>query len=108
MLLSALVYVCYFLPVIESQRLGDRSRHMLHSLKNRGRGTDVEIHLELSAAEAALASQKEVTVPGRAGKLPLTLPGGLKNGDRLQFQGYGNPGINGGSAGDLYVVMVIR
>jgi DnaJ-class molecular chaperone len=108
MLLSVLVYVCYFMPVIECQRYADRARHQLHSLENRGRGTDVEIQLELSAAEAARGGKKEVRVPGRAEKLGLMFPAGLKNGERLQFRGDGNPGINGTSSGDLYVQVVAR
>jgi hypothetical protein len=97
MLLPALVYIGYFMPVIECQRHGDRARHVLHSLENRGLGTDIEIQLELSAVEAALGIQKEVNLPGRSEKLGLTLPGGLKNGERLQFRGDGNAGINGAS-----------
>ncbi|MBR2357936.1 MAG: molecular chaperone DnaJ [Lentisphaeria bacterium] len=41
-------------------------------------------------------------------KLPVRIPPGVDNGDRLRVSGEGEGGIRGGQAGDLYVVIHVR
>jgi molecular chaperone DnaJ len=41
-------------------------------------------------------------------KLKVTIPPGVDNNTRLRLQGEGQPGLNGGPAGDLYVVLKVK
>ncbi|MCS7026748.1 MAG: molecular chaperone DnaJ [Bryobacteraceae bacterium] len=41
-------------------------------------------------------------------KLKVTIPPGVDNNTRLRLQGEGQPGLHGGPAGDLYVVLKIK
>ena len=41
-------------------------------------------------------------------KLKVTIPAGVDNGTRLRLSGKGQPGANGGPAGDLYVFMKVE
>lgn len=39
--------------------------------------------------------------------ISLNIPAGVDNGTKLKYSGYGNSGINGGIAGDLFVIIKI-
>ena len=41
-------------------------------------------------------------------KLPVRIPPGVDNGDRLRVSGEGEGGLRGGRAGDLYVIIHVR
>ncbi len=41
-------------------------------------------------------------------KLKVNIPAGVDNGTRLRLSNEGNPGPNGGPAGDLYVILKVR
>ena len=41
-------------------------------------------------------------------KIPVRIPPGVDNGDRLRVSGKGEGGVRGGAAGDLYVVIHVR
>ncbi len=40
--------------------------------------------------------------------LSVKIPPGVDEGDRIRLSGEGEPGVNGGPAGDLFVVMVLK
>ena len=41
-------------------------------------------------------------------KIKVTIPEGVDDGQQLRVSGQGEPGINGGPAGDLYIVFRVR
>lgn len=41
-------------------------------------------------------------------KLDVSIPAGIDNGGRICLRGQGNSGLNGGSYGDLYIVIALR
>ena len=41
-------------------------------------------------------------------KIKVTIPAGVDDGQQLRVSGQGEPGINGGPAGDLYIVFSVR
>ena len=41
-------------------------------------------------------------------KIPVRIPPGVDNGDRLRVKGEGEGGLRGGASGDLYVVIHVR
>ncbi len=41
-------------------------------------------------------------------QLEVTIPSGVKNGSRVRIAGKGEPGVTGGSAGDLYLITSVK
>ena len=44
----------------------------------------------------------------RAARISINVPAGIDNGQKISLRGEGEPGVNGGPAGDLYVRIVVR
>lgn len=66
------------------------------------RGEDRHFHMQVSLLEALKGAKKTVGLPG-GGKIELTIPAGIEDGKSLRLSGKGEPGFNGGPAGDAYV-----
>jgi molecular chaperone DnaJ len=41
-------------------------------------------------------------------KIPVIIPSGIYDGEQIRIAGEGNPGVNGGTPGDLYVTIFVR
>ncbi len=66
-------------------------------------GKDVHLHLPVSPWEAALG--EKLQVPTLGGSVALTLPSGVRSGQRLRLKGRGLPG---NPPGDQYVIVQIQ
>jgi molecular chaperone DnaJ len=80
--------------------------------KQEARGADLRYTLTISLEEAATGCEKRINfVRERAGKedtakLSITVPAGVKPGQRLKLRGEGDaPPAGSGKAGDLYVIV---
>jgi curved DNA-binding protein len=71
----------------------------------RVQGRDLYVDLAVSPWEAALGA--DVSVPTLDGRARVKVPAGSSSGRRLRLRGQGLPG-GGGSAGDLYAVVMIH
>lgn len=71
------------------------------------RGQDARYTIDLDFTEAGLGTVKRVTMPGGA-TLDLNVPSGVIEGQVLRLKGKGQPGFNGGPAGDALVEVRIR
>jgi curved DNA-binding protein len=71
----------------------------------RVQGRDLFVDLAVSPWEAALGA--DVSVPTLDGSARVKVPAGSSSGRRLRLRGQGLPG-GGGSAGDLYAVVMIH
>ena len=75
------------------------------------KGRDVEANLSLTLEEAFHGGKKVLTVSGASGSAPRSLevaiPEGVKNGARIRLSKQGDPGMNGGPAGDLYLKVTL-
>jgi DnaJ-class molecular chaperone len=71
------------------------------------RGQDARYTIDLDFTEAALGAIKRVTMPGGA-TLDLNVPSGVVEGQTLRLKGKGQPGFNGGPAGDALVEVRVR
>ncbi|QES90168.1 DnaJ C-terminal domain-containing protein [Rhizosphaericola mali] len=69
------------------------------------RGQDLQAELTLSLRDAAVTHKQEIQVGER--KVRITIPAGIADGQKIKLKGYGNPGSNGGPAGDLYITFNI-
>lgn len=78
------------------------------------RGADSEASYELTLEEAFRGGKKSVTlqeqtsgpegIPRMTTKtLEINVPPGVKDGQKIRLAGQGNPGLNGGTKGDLYL-----
>ncbi|HEY3389753.1 MAG TPA: J domain-containing protein [Prolixibacteraceae bacterium] len=78
---------------------GGRGRQV----KYRGEDFNAELHLDL--IDASKTQKQTLTVNG--GKIRITIPAGIENGQTIKIPGHGGPGINGGPNGDLYITFSI-
>jgi len=78
------------------------------------RGADSEASYELTLEEAYQGGKKSITlqeqtsgpdgIPRMTTKtLEVAVPAGIKDGQKIRLAGQGNPGLGGGSKGDLYL-----
>lgn len=80
----------------------------------RARGADLRYTLNISFEEAATGTEKMISfIRQRSGKeetarLSITVPAGVKSGQRLKLRGEGDASPSGGAIGDLYVIVNIQ
>ncbi|RWR14484.1 DnaJ C-terminal domain-containing protein [Paenirhodobacter populi] len=70
------------------------------------RGQDLHFHMEISFREAVEGGKKAVTLP-EAGRLEITIPAGIEDGQTLRLAGKGGPGANGGAPGDALITISV-
>ena len=81
---------------------------------SRGRGADLRYTLNISFEEAAAGTEKTISFIRQRGgkeeaaKLAITVPAGVKSGQRLKLRGEGDAPAAGGTPGDLYVIINIQ
>jgi curved DNA-binding protein len=71
------------------------------------RGSDAEAVLELSLEEAARGGKRRITL-GDGRDYEVTIPAGVKDGQRIRLAGEGGGGVGGGPRGDLYLRVRLR
>jgi len=74
-------------------------------------GSDLEHPVEISLAEAFSGTAIELSLrspDGKTRKIEVKIPPGVTTGSRVRVKNQGNPGLAGGKAGDLYLVVAVR
>jgi len=69
------------------------------------RGQDLNAEFKLSLVEASETHKQALTINGK--NIRITIPAGIENGQTIKIAGHGNPGTNGGPAGDLYIKFAV-
>ena len=69
------------------------------------RGRDVEYEVELTLEEAFHSAERSLEMDGH--RFTARIPVGVRTGSRVRLAGKGEPGQNGGPAGDLYLIIQI-
>ena len=69
------------------------------------RGRDVEYEVDLTLEEAFHGAERSLEMDRH--RFKAGIPAGVRTGSRVRLAGQGEPGQNGGSAGDLYLIIQI-
>lgn len=69
------------------------------------KGQDVQAELNLSLKDASKTHQQTFDINGK--KVRITIPAGVYDGQQIKLKGHGNPGVNGGPNGDLFITFTI-
>ncbi len=69
------------------------------------RGRDVEYEVDLTLEEAFHGAERSLEMDGH--RFTAKIPAGVHTGSRVRLKGQGEPGQNGGLAGDLYLIIQI-
>lgn len=75
------------------------------------RGENVETEINTTIYEAFYGLDKKIslrTVDGKMKTFTVTVPQGIRNGEKIRLIGQGKPGINGGKNGDLFIKINIK
>lgn len=73
--------------------------------RTRFKGQDLNAELELTLLQAMQTHQQTLTIGGK--NVRITIPAGVSDGQKIRLKGYGQPGINNGPSGDLYIAFRI-
>ncbi len=71
----------------------------------RFRGADLYAELHLNIREVFTTHKRTITIDGR--NIRLTIPAGIKDGQKIRIKNQGGAGVNGGPNGDLIISFVI-
>ncbi|WP_139419750.1 DnaJ C-terminal domain-containing protein [Chryseobacterium mulctrae] len=85
---------------------GDFGRSSRGSASGKFKGQDVQAELNLNLKDAATTHQQTFDINGK--KVRITIPAGVYDGQQIKLKGHGNPGVNGGPSGDLYITFNIN
>ncbi|MET3036257.1 J domain-containing protein [Chryseobacterium sp. NRRL B-14859] len=84
---------------------GGFGRSSRGSASGKFKGQDVHAELNLNLRDAAKTHPQTFEINGK--KVRITIPAGVYDGQQIKLKGHGNPGVNGGPNGDLYITFNI-
>jgi len=99
---SASPYSDFFTNIFGQARKSGKGRDTSPSPR---RGRDVEYEVDLTLEEAFRGTERTLEIDGH--RVLASIPLGVRTGTRVRLAGRGEPGRNGGSAGDLYLVIKV-
>lgn len=70
------------------------------------KGGDYQAELRLTLRQAMQTHQQTLSVDGK--NIRITIPAGVADKQKIKLSGYGQPGINGGPNGDLYITIHVE
>lgn len=88
---------------------GYQERDFGHGFKRKG--SDLNAELEISFEKAALGGSQLIHLKDGSGtvkSLEVNIPAGIEPGKIIRLKGKGNPGIQGGEAGDLLLKVTVK
>jgi curved DNA-binding protein len=71
----------------------------------RYRGSDLTTTISLTLTDTFKTEKRTLSINGK--NIRITIPAGIEHGQQIKLQGHGEPGANGGPAGDLYITFNI-
>ena len=95
-------YSDFFSNIFGQTRKGGNGRGTPPSPR---RGRDVEYEVDLTLEEAFHGAERSLEMDGH--QIQASIPLGVRTGTRVRLVGRGEPGKNGGTAGDLYLIVKV-
>ena len=95
-------YSDFFSNIFGQARKGGNGRGTPPSPR---RGRDVEYEVDLTLEEAFHGTERSLEMDGH--QIQASIPLGVRTGTRVRLAGRGEPGKNGGTAGDLYLIIKV-
>jgi DnaJ-class molecular chaperone len=96
-----------FSELFRAQGAGPAGPGRARTSRNRPiRGHDQNYLLSISFLEAVNGTTSRLIIPG-GGTLDVKVPPGIVDGQMLRLRGRGEPGLNGGPAGDALIELVV-
>jgi len=71
------------------------------------KGSDIILRVEITLEDAVEGCTQEVRLPNTPDPLPVEIPAGINEGQRVHVPGKGNPGTLGAERGDLFVEVAL-
>lgn len=71
----------------------------------RYRGDDLTTTISLTLTDTFKTEKRTISINGK--NIRITIPAGIEHGQQIKLKGHGDPGANGGPAGDLYITFNI-
>jgi curved DNA-binding protein len=75
------------------------------SRQTKFRGNDINGDVQLPLSSVYTTHQQTFSVNGK--NIRITIPAGAESGQKIKIAGHGEPGVNGGPNGDLYITFNI-
>ena len=75
------------------------------SASGKYKGQDISADLTLTLKDASKTHQQTFEINGK--KVRITIPAGVYDGQQIKLKDHGNPGVNGGPSGDLFITFHI-
>lgn len=85
--------------IVEQQSLFGRTRTQTTCPTCQGSGKEITKPCSNCHGEGVESHNKDIEV---------TIPAGIDTGQQIRLEGYGNKGMNGGPAGDLYILFEVK
>ena len=79
--------------------------------KHQIKGEDIETSIEVQIEEVFYGLDKKISLRTMDGKMKVftvTIPAGIRNGEKIRLLGQGKKGKNGGKSGDLFITVNIK
>lgn len=79
--------------------------------KEQIKGEDIETSIEVRIEEVFYGLDKKISLRTTDGKIKVftvTIPAGIRNGEKIRLLGQGKKGKNGGKSGDLFITVNIK
>ena len=102
------VFLNMFLGNIDNQEKREENDS---KKKNPIKGENVETEINVSLYDAYYGLEKQIalrTVEGKAKTFTVSIPKGIRDGEKIRLIGQGKPGKNGGKNGDLFIKIKIE
>lgn len=94
-----------FSDFFESLFGGGSARSQSRTRQTKFRGQDINGDVQLNLTNVYNTHQQTFSVNGK--NIRIAIPAGVDNGQKIKIAGHGEPGINGGPNGDLYITFTI-
>jgi curved DNA-binding protein len=94
----------FFQSIFGGAAAGGRAGRQQQSYQMKGR--DIEQPVQITLEEAFTGTARIARMAG--GRIEVKIPAGVQTGSRVRIAGKGEPGQNGGRAGDLFLLIEVQ